>query len=163
MTAAKNDDHLYQETPIQQMGTESPERKNNKWSRLNLTDKREDIRELQVINGLRFDTNHRMITLHLKMKRRMRPFIIFQSSKADRNYQQQYREMLQHTLTDPNQQSEKNTQILYTKLSKCILQDAKRSTFLNKKSEKQDKMKDTTKRLIENKEELKTNANANDA
>ena len=127
-----------------------------------LADKREGIRDVQVINGLRFDTDHRMIRLHLQIKKRKRPFIISQSTKPDRINQQQYKEMLQHTLTDPNQQSETNTQILYTKLSKCILQAAKSSTFPNKKSERQDKLKETTKRLIEKREELKANANNSD-
>ena len=119
-----------------------------------LCERIEDVRDVQVLNGLKFSTDHRMVKARINVQKRRRYNVKPRVVNINQLDNEDLQHRLQEQLTQAKFDKEKGTQELYDTLEKCINQasrDAEKKTRDMKNTEKLSK---DTRELIERRMKL---------
>ena len=120
-----------------------------------LSNYKKDIKDIQVLNGLRFDTDHRMVRARIKTNKRK----IYVKNSHRIKTQKVNSEIFETTLQDKLQnldiELENNVQKLYNCLQSSILESAEEASKKDLKIKNRHKLSSDTVRLIEQREMIK--------
>jgi exonuclease III len=86
-----------------------------------LANKLEGIKDIQVINGLKFTTDHRLVRLNLQIMKRRRPYFKAAKIKPEQINHTKFAETLKKNLDELHQLAGPSVQNHYNQLGKCIM------------------------------------------
>ena len=126
-----------------------------------MTDRIKDICNIQVVNGLKFDTDHRMIRVKMSVKKGKRHYFKQRATEPERLDKMKYLTTLKDNVQKMNEQRKEEMQCTYTNLEKCITQAAKSAKILDPKERRINKLTEDTRNLIERRERLRAQSEIN--
>lgn len=136
---------------------ESPDCKTKNEIDFILTDQLKQVEKLTVINGLKFESDHRMVRASIRVsKRSRRKMMKNKRIHVKTNNKEEFKRILQENLIEYNC-LEGNIQEKYNALEKCILKAGDKTR--NQGTSKRNKLSTSTLELLDKREEIKVHRN----
>jgi hypothetical protein len=120
---------FYKKGPSSKWTWQSLDRKTRNEIDFILSNSKEDFLDVQVCNGLKFDTDHRLVRATLNLKRRRRRRVVQQCKpKADKIDKDGYKDALKQETHKLQESTEMRVQELYNNIKTCVMHSVKQAT-----------------------------------
>ena len=146
---------FYKKPPQAKWTWRSPDGKTKNEIDFILSNTREDVMDVQVINGLKFDSDHRMVRAKIKIHKKKRYVKKWCRPTVERINEKIFKDRLQERIKQTQGSTEKKVQELYDQLECCILQSAKDASSNKQDIRNKHKLSEGTIKLLEQREKTK--------
>ena len=120
-----------------------------------LSDSKKNVKDVQVLNGLKFDSDHRMVRAILTLNKRKRYAKISHKPKLEKINKEIYKSTLKNNLEKLQNKSEDKVQEIYNQIQSHILQAVKTASLKEAGIRNKQKLSVNTIQLIEQREIVK--------
>ena len=126
-----------------------------------LTDRIQDVTDIQVMNGLKYDTDHRLVRMKMKTKKSRQYLHKKQPSIPENIDHSQYQTELEKNLQETEWPNIRDVQHLYKAIETSIVQAASKSSVKVHNQDNDNKLSANTRLMIEQREVLKQRRDIN--